>query len=301
MVLAMTGIVATWKMRRGGALVGGCVVVYFCTQTAVRALGLFNSGGYARFLVGVSPLVAIAALVGWQRLWSADVGSRRAAVMAAAGSMILLWIAMERQLVLYAARLDEAAALPELYPATIAVRTATVAIVVLAGVSVAGASARGVLRHTTLLVPAGLAAMILLASYGLCHPLWESQEARIVEDLSQRLRENGLAGREIITAHVWVDYATGQALPPDRPTVRRRLEQAPLGTLFAWEEEFAASPEHDLPLEEFSNSPAFRQVVASRPAPRESEPYIRVFEKTGPWKRSRQDSSDLPAPKYKEE
>ncbi|MEE8386203.1 MAG: phospholipid carrier-dependent glycosyltransferase [Dehalococcoidia bacterium] len=109
MVLAMVGLAAAWRKERGGRLVVTCVVTYFSVQTVIRALGLFDSGGYARFLVAVSPLVAVTALAGWQQLWAARLRRRRAAVILTAASMILLWLAMERQFVLHEARIDPAA------------------------------------------------------------------------------------------------------------------------------------------------------------------------------------------------
>ncbi|MBN2561416.1 MAG: hypothetical protein JXQ75_10850 [Phycisphaerae bacterium] len=298
-VLAMTGIGIVWRKTRGGALAAACVAVYFCTHTTVRALGLYDSGGYARFLVPISPLVAIAALAGWQRLWAAEVRPQRAAVMLAAGSMLLLWIAMERQLVLHAANLDEAAHLPRLHEATTSVRLATATVVVLAVVAVAGASARRVARYTKVLMPTALAVMILLASYALCHPLWKCPEAYITEDLERWLANNGLGDREVISANVWVDYVTGQELPPYRPSVRRRLEQAPIGSLFVWDRQFAASAGHALALAEFQDSEAFRRIRITRPVPFEHEPYLTVFEKTRPWGPTTEDSSNLTTPEQR--
>ena len=63
-VLAITGFVATTR-RQGGAIVAATIALYFAAQTIIRALGLYDSGGYARFLVPISPLIAVAALSGW--------------------------------------------------------------------------------------------------------------------------------------------------------------------------------------------------------------------------------------------
>lgn len=281
-VLAMVGVVFLWKRPRGGALIAACAVVFFAAQTIVRALGLFESGGYARFLVPISPLVAIAALVGWQHLLAADVRRRRFAALLAAAAMIILWIAMIQQLALHRARLDEAAELPDLNQARIAIKVATVIVVVLAGVSVVRARPDRSRWFSRVALPGALLGMMLLASYALCHPLYRSREAAIVDHLCRWLAENELARRPIITAHVWVDYATGQELPPGRPSVRRRLELAPTGALFVWDQQFAEQG-HGLPRDEFENHPAFRMIHETQPTAYRHEPYLVVYEKAGLW------------------
>jgi hypothetical protein len=283
MVLAMVGLAPAWKKGRGGRLVVTCVVAYFSVQTVIRALGLFDSGGYARFLVAISPLVGVTALVGWQQLWAAPFRRRRAAVILTAASMILLWLAMERQLILHEARIDQAAELPHLYRAKIAVRTATAAMVLLAAGSLATMAVPRLARRAQGLVPAGVAALILLASCGLCHPLARPPEAEIIDELQAWLAEHEFGDREVISANVWLDFATGRRLPPGRPSVRAYLERAEPGTLFAWDRQFAAAADHDLQLEEFTGSRAFRLIHATRPAPYQEQPYLRVFEKTAPW------------------
>ncbi len=279
-VLAITGIRSTWRKTTGGGLVVTCILAYFCAQTIVRALGLFDSGGYARFLVAISPLVAIAALAGWHRLWAADISQRRSAVIVAGAAMVVLWLAMERQLLLHAARLDEAAHLPQLYAATLAVRVATAVVVLLVVISVAYTTADRVDRRATVwLVPTALAILILLACYGLCHPVRRPPEAEVVAELRSWLEDNGYADREVISAHVWLDYALDSELPCGRPTVRERLRRAEPGALFAWDRQFACEG-HDLRYEEFRDHPAFRLIHRTQPAPGEKTPYLTVFEKT---------------------
>jgi hypothetical protein len=306
MVLAMTGIASVWR-RRGGAMIATCAVVYFVAHVVIRALGLFDSGGYARFLVPITPIVAVAALTGWLRLWSADPRRRRAAVMLAAGAMIVLWIAAERQLVLYAARLDSAAELPEIHTAKCAVRI-TVAVLTALAIITAGFGAwprgkRGLapspacsaltrraggeapvpLCHGllgTALMPTALLVLIVLACGKLCHTLERPPPACIIDDLKQWLAVNGLADRKILSANIWVTYATGDELPHGRPSLREALRRAPAGTLFAWDEQFAASADHGLSLQEMLANPTLRLIHRTRPAPFQQQPYLLIFEKT---------------------
>lgn len=264
--------------KQAFALLGACVVLYFAAQAVIRAMGLFDSGGYARFLVPISPLVAIFALRGWHALWATDI-RRRTAILVAGGGMVFLWIAMERQLILHAARLDFAAELPELHKGTLAIRITTVVIAILSLVSATTSRVPHLSRLTRPLLPATLAGMLMLATYALCHPLRVPPEAAPIAALEQWLDDNGYEGREIITANPWLDYKTGRIPPPARPTIRAQLEMAPVGTLFAWEAQFAASADHDLPQCDYEDSPAFREIHRTPPLPGRERPFLIVFEK----------------------
>lgn len=281
-LLAITGFTATAR-RRGGAIVAATIALYFAAQTNIRALGLYDSGGYARFLVPISPLVAVVALSGWEQLWSLDRERWRRSALIAGNAMLLLWIALERQLVLYAARRDLAAEIPELHQAVAVVRWSALALALLAIIVAALSYSRTPRRWPRALMPTALAALILLAVYALCHPLRQPAEAAIIADARSWLAESGLGDREIISANVWLDYVTHRRLPPDRPTVREQIAQATVGTLVAWERQFAGSPTHGLMLSEFLKSPSFRLVHQTPARPYSSDPYLTIFEKTAPW------------------
>ena len=283
MILAMTGLTTLWRKPRGGAMVAASAVVFFAAQTAVRALGLYESGGYARFLVPISPLVAVAALAGWHRLWADDFREWRMAIVTALGSMVVLWIAMEWQIVLLLQHRDEVAELPRLDLAILAVRIATAVVVILAVVSLVRAGAPFWARFSRAAVPVSALILIVLACGALCHPLWKSTEAGIVDELCGWLKQNGYGGRMIISNHPWIDYVTGQQLPPGRPAVRQRLEQAPVGTLFVWDDQFAGKLDPALPLRVFTSSPSFRLIHQTRPMTYRTEPYLTVLELVRPW------------------
>jgi hypothetical protein len=267
------------------------VVVWFAGQTALRALGLYDTGGYARFLVPIGPLVAVAALEGWRRLWDADVRRRMRAAAVSAAAMVLLWAAMERQLLLHAARMDELAELPELHQAKLAIRLAAVllpalAVAACAGMALraraaesAGGTRRGRASFVDLLMPGAVAGLILLAVAALCHPLRASAHAVLARQTLHWLDSHGYAGREVLSASVWVDYLARRELPPDRPRLEEQMRRSPAGTLLAWERQFAASPDHGISLEGLRGDPSWRPIHESPPAPYQEEPYLRVFEK----------------------
>ena len=279
-ILAMIGLPATLR-RRGGDSVVWCIVAFFGVQTILRALGLYASGGYARFLVPISPLVAIAALAGWGQLWSREAKCRRVAIFLAGASMVVLWLALERQLKLNAGRDIE---LPEIHQAVALIRISAYVIVALVAVALLlGRSSRWIALEKTLL-PVSISVLIILGVYGLHRPLRLPAEAKLIQNMRSYLDEENLAGRQIITANIWLDHVLDHAWPPNRPSLREELEKAPIGTLFAWERQFAASEDHKLHADTFLQSPSFRMVHRTAPRSYEEEPYMMVFQKIGDWK-----------------
>jgi len=278
MVLAIVGAFKLARVPRGRIVVA-CAVAYFTTHTAIRALGLFNSGGYARFLVPISPLVAIIALAGWSRLRSAEAGDRRTANFLAAGAMILLWLAMERQLALYAARLDEAAELPAIVVGVWAVRSTTALLALLAIVA-AGFTTWS--QHRLLSeapVSAAILAVLLLTSWQLCRPLAKPHAGRIIEETFAWAAAEGLRDREVFSANMWGTYATGRVLPPLERGVRDQLDLAPPGSLLFWDEQFGPPEDDSLRIENLLANPSYRLIHRSRPLPHSRRPYLLVFEK----------------------
>ncbi|OWY72852.1 hypothetical protein B7486_00470 [cyanobacterium TDX16] len=274
-ILAMIGIARL--PRIGGSLIAASIAIYFTAQTAVRALGLYDTGGYARFLVGISPLIAIAALAGWNRLFERDAPARRRTAILVAAAMALLWLSMERQLVLHGAGDSLAAELPKIDVAVMAIRFTTIA-VILVTLSVVWIERSGTAgRFSSTAIPTTLANMIVLAASALCGPLRPPPEAAIIADVRRQLRSMGHADQPIISACVWMDYVTGHSFPPWRPTLRQELESAPPGTLFAWERQFAESADHNLPLADFAANPRWRLILESPPLPNDRFPYMHIF------------------------
>lgn len=280
--LAMMGF-AVFVIERKRKLVGhmlpvACALTYFATQAVIRALGLYDSGGYARFLVPIGPLVSIAALAGWHELHHQDSAKRRRAIFLAMASIVLLWLAMERQLVLFAMRQDDAAELPELHQAKIAMRIATAAIVAIGIIAVGNRPMRGFRVFVSAFV-----VLIGLGTWALSGRLYSPPETQLIGAMNQWRFTHGHSLAPIISASVWIDCMTVTNVPPDRPPVRVQLERAPIGTCFAWDKQFAPSADHGISLAEIRESPSFKQIYESPPRPGETEPFLRLFKKTAPW------------------
>ena len=289
--VAVLGIVGTFLLLRNRRtqLVAGSIAVYFAAQTVIRALGLYDSGGYARFLVGISPLVAIAALAGLTALLTGDGPRRVAAALAVAAAMGLCCFAMHRQIAMMQSNRDFLAEVPRLTQAVTAVNWTTIGLAVFALMTAlvemtARPAPPSTARFVRPLMPLGLAIVAALTCRELCYPLYPPNEQPIVDDTLAWLKDHGHDPRQLISAVVWIDYKTGRAYPPAHPTLREQLEAAPIGTVFAWDRQFAGCPDHKLQLEEFEDSPAWREILVTAPLPnRGLEPYLFLFEKVGPW------------------
>jgi hypothetical protein len=254
-ILAVIGLTRMWQ-RNGGLLIIACTAVYFAAHTAIRALGLADSGGYARFLVPISPLVAVGATFGWQALWQPNPRGRVIAALIAAGTALLLCSALDRQLDLATAGADIAAELPSTYLPRLVLRYATSAIVVSA--LLAGLLGRwpALSRGTAAVVPAVLLALIGLTTYHLCRPLPRPAVAPAAEHLRTWLAAQGLDARPIVAAHPWLVHWSAEALARKRPSIRQRAEQAPPGTLFIWDSWFAGDADPELQAD-LLQSPAY--------------------------------------------
>mgnify|MGYP001496022319 CR=1 FL=1 len=284
-VESATGVMADVRPRSSldprdsALLVIACLVAYFAAQTVIRVFGLFDSGGYARFLVPVGPMAAIMALAAWNGLTTHQFDTRRFFACLTGGAMLLLWASLELQM-RYHHGID--IEFPMLKQALIAMRIATPTLMLLAAIS-AIEFTRPLDFVAARVLPAGLVLMLGLTAFIFIRPLQPPPEAPIVAEAFEALRSKGLGDREIISAVVWLDYVQNRQRDPREPSTRERIEQAPIGTLFAWDKQFAGSPDHKLQLEEFTQSPAFRHVLSTRPKSYATEPYLRIFEKIGPW------------------
>lgn len=260
-------------------LVASCLTAYIAAQTVIRMFGLFDSGGYARFLVPVGPCAALMATLTWNAVTSESFDLRRRFAMLTALAMTILWISLEVQLRLHGGIDMELALLKQ---AVIAVRVIT-PLTILAALGSAFDFARPLGLIAPKALPVTLILIAAVTGFTFMRPLTPPPEAAIIDEARAALAARGLGDRSIISAVVWLNFIQNRASMPEEPSVRKRIEDAPIGTLFAWERQFAGSPDHKLRLSEFQNSHAFRQVLVTRPRPFTSEPYLYVFEKVATW------------------
>lgn len=281
-VVSMLSIVGLRGFMRSPAamLVAASVVIYFVAQTIVYRFGLFASGGYSRFLIGIAPLVAIIGVNGVNRLLSKDRAIWRRTGIAAAASMVLLWVSMERQLQIQHGADFE---MSETHQAVFAIRFLAAAFAVLGVIGWARGRRSNNSRIAPWLIPGAMGIATLLTCYAFHRPLALPADARLIEDAIREVRARGLSERRVITAHPFVELLVGGEVPPDRLSVQERIEAAPIGSLFVWESRLSPREDHKLYLNVFATSPSFREVLQTGPLPYQDPPYLHVYEKTADW------------------
>lgn len=292
-LLAVAGWPRLFRLRFG-LLPVALIAVYFAAQTAIRALGLFDSGGYARFLVPISPLVAIAALAGWRWLNDAAIKERLRATLWISAIMLWLDFAFLRQLMLFEQGGGGVLEVPYLHEAKSAIVWCTIALILPAVVLFAkgdsldqsGRLAKWLSRYSR----AAVVTIILLTAAVLCRPWPPPAEAALVDEIRAWIDETGLADRPIIATHVWVNYKFGLAHPQDVPPTPERLEAAKPGTLVIWDRQFSETPDHGLNLETLLSSGAYRELYESRAKRYSDAPQFVILEKVASTSQEAQDA-----------
>jgi len=270
--LSFAGVPILWR-NRPGRMIALSAVVLFALQSAIRALGLFESGGYARFLVPISPLIAISAAAAFAELWDASNTRRRAAALVAL-AFLILWCAAELQ----ARRPETPASLPELKTALLALRITTLIAVAAALLACLGRPTRAIPFRTLCVVLVLIAALTDIA---LLRPLRPGPAEQIVTQEFTWLRQAGLYDRPIVSAHVLAEYLSDEPVQaPNRPGLAGRVALAAPGSILVWDAQFAPSPGQNLPAVTAESNPRLKRLHESAPLPGHHEPYIILFEVT---------------------
>lgn len=274
-VMAALAVVGSARLAASGRwLVPAMAGVFTAAHLILRSSGLYASGGFARFLVTVSPLVAILVAAGlpgpaasgaWSRSESYVRFSRRRS----------LWRTTAAAFLLVAATVwveHRAGRLPipteRLFIAAVACSLA------LGGLSLwMAASARpDLLRIGAFLMCVTVAGPF----FAVVRPLRLASDPRHVRDVLAWIDSNRWSDRPIFAATPWVSYFRHFAEHPRLRKSARLLASMPPGTLVLWDPVYCPSDYHRLPLEALENDPAYRLVgefeaSAARP--------LRLYEK----------------------
>ncbi len=274
-VMAALAVVGGARLAASGRwLVPTMAGVFTATHLILRSSGLYASGGFARFLVTVSPLVAILVAAGlpgstasgaWSRSESYAQFSRRRS----------LWLTTAAAFALVAATIwveHRAGRLP--IPTERLFISAVAGSLALSGLSLwMAVSARpGLLEIGAFFMCVTVAGQF----FAIVRPLRLAADPRHVRDVLAWIDSNRWSDRPIFAATPWVSYFRHFAEHPRLRKSARLLASMPPSTLVLWDPVYCPSDYHRLPLEAIENDPAYRLVgefeaSAARP--------LRLYEK----------------------
>lgn len=281
--LAAAGAPLTIR-RRGGALWIISGAAYLLTHVLIYRFGLFSSGGYARFLVPLAPILAVAAadaLSGFIELFRAPAGAQAGASAGSAAVRtplslrgMLIRIALAIAVLWIAAESERS---PWLWWGT----RAPLLLVVAAGVLLASrrasrGAAVGLLACPVLLILSSIGQTIAQSTP---HVLQEDQ--LMVREATDWLRANQLHARPILSANAWVYQFLDRAQPPARLTTLQRLDRLPRGGIFLWDVRYCNQPPHHISLELMRSRTEFTEIWHGGEHSRDGI-YCRVFERRAP-------------------
>lgn len=229
-VLAVAGAIALWR-RRDGWLVGVMIAAFLAIQTWLHVRSAFASGGYARFVVAIAPVVGVAAAAGWQTLCAAVRKCDRQSAGALLFGFAFVYVGLE--LHRYAAGIWWDALFIWLYRAT----AALVLIALLA-------------RRQSMIAALRTVAVVLIAARFLfvAEPLRMTPHQREIAAAIDFANRHDLHCGDVLSADPWPDEFTGRRRPADYAPFRDRLTAAAPGDLALWNEYYGTDQNTDVPL-----------------------------------------------------
>lgn len=247
-------------VRRRKRLIPAMAAVFFLTHCAVVALGVFASGGYARFVVTIAPLIAVLAVVGWEEVWRRWRGGHT--TRGAWLTMTAVWLVGATALAVEsrAGRGVAGAALGW----WIAVTTLGVLVATL------GMAFGRPRRHA---LPGRVAVAVLVLTVviqigWIVRPMRRRSDQAAVADVVAWLRRSGLEQRPIFATHPWMSYDLDLIENPSVHKGPRLVAAMPVGTVVVWDSHYSASDYHGLPLRDLRRDDHYR--------------FLRSFEGIGP-------------------
>lgn len=236
LILGLALIGAAKLIQRGEWLIPVLAGAFFMTHVLVKAIGVFASGGYGRFLVSISPLLAICALAGWNHLRSAteERSSGAGGWIAFTLIWLLVWWAMENAF-------DTGR-----FEVGRDVRTATrVAAVVL----IASCAAMIVLHRSGRMRFAATGLLGLTCAVQWCilvRPLGPQEDQLLVSRVVAWHEKNQPPDTPILATNPWFSYYFKLVEHPRAHKGDALLASMPEGTIFYWDSKYSESDFHRL-------------------------------------------------------
>jgi hypothetical protein len=254
-------------VARGQLLIPALACVFLLTHTVVRALGVFASGGYGRFLVTLSPFIAIMAAAALDRPKAGEVNKSRAPV---AWSLVLIW-SIGWITVLTEGR---AGHIPVPSGLWIWMMHAAFALCIVASLA---------LLNRKLSTPAtALLALACVAQAGyFIQPLRLKPDQIAARDVVQWLRHERLDTEPVFTTNTWFPYFMGLIEHSRAHKNARLLASMPVGTIFIWDSLYSSNDFHRLPYDAIESSGDYELIRIFEP-PHDGRAQFRLYRKIRP-------------------
>lgn len=269
--------------RSFGWLIVTTPVVYFLTHTLIYMFGCYSTGGYARFLVPISPFVAILAITGAGYLLSRRPVIRRQAVWAVGNICIQLWLLCEIEWQLRPPELSQ-----QWHDLVTLARITIACWVVLCLISLY--RIRDDTTFCRRIIPKRLltvtAIIIMLAG-----PLWAMVPLRLtpqqkaIQQAADVLTQPSWSDRPLITINYWVYYFSDRWVPqedctfPHDGSLSQSLAQAEPGTLLLWDARFCTEADYNLSFPCMRNQFDWYEIWVDRLKISADAPLVVIFEK----------------------
>jgi len=267
--LAGAGVRSLWRRQRGWVIALSCAV-YLAAETVVRATGSYGSGGYARFLVPLSPLIALLACAGLGEVLSRRARTMVAGVIIFAIAMVSVAVAVELEL-----RFED---IYWLGRETWGMRLATLLVLVVSAVSI-GLAVGGRVAWARWLVPLVVVVIAGVQLSRQIRPLHLAPDQSAMHETVRWLKGNGLTGRPIYVANLWLEEFLGRARSPGLRVFRRDVALAEPGSIIVWDKRYGPDPHTGLALRELRDNPRRFRLLYRSPATHHEGIFVYVFEK----------------------
>ncbi|QOJ02384.1 MAG: hypothetical protein HRU71_02315 [Planctomycetia bacterium] len=235
-------------------IIPALAATFVMIHIVVMAAGVFASGGYARFMVTIAPLMAILAAAGMSSSARAVTSPASGAPpwLSFAGMTALAWLAVEIEF-----RAGRLGIRDGRFLVLVRVFAGATLVLMIAGAFLRHGAARHALSRIAMV---WLIALVLVQNAAMIRPLRLNDPARAVARLVDWIRTRGLNDRPIFATNSWFAYFFDWAEDPRAHKGRRLVASMPVGTLVIWDSIYSASDYHRLPLELFDHNPAYHRL-----------------------------------------
>lgn len=264
------------RAETASAVMQGWIVLvpllFVVAHSAIRAFGVFASGGFPRFMVAVAPFIAVLAVAGWDRLRSCGENAAvRNVWWVVVAVWLLFWAAIESEW--------QAGRLPVIHPDGLLAIRCTLGMFVLASILCL------VLRPARRLPFArGFLTFLLLFAIAQCvlivRPLRPKPGRTVALNVVRWILDSGQGDRPAFAANPWVVYGLGLIEDPRSLKNAELLASMPAGTIVVWDSAYSGSDYHGIADSDFLRLTAYQKLFEFDGRP--EAPRFLIFEKIEP-------------------